>query len=152
MKSRGETAQIINEGGEKMRIGDAVKIRAEDGRYIERVNISPFINNLPFNKDTKDFCTTNASGSTSQAANIMEALEMQATVLLIDEDTSATNFMMRDERMQELVTKDKEPITPFIDRVRKLYTELNISTIIIIGGMQTILVTISNRHLRFPLL
>jgi predicted ABC-class ATPase len=112
----------------------AVKIRAEDGRNIEKVNISPFINNLPLEKDTTRFSTENASGSTSQAANIMEFLEMEAKVLLIDEDTSATNFMVRDERMQELVAKEKEPITPFVDKVQKLFRDLKVSTILVMGG------------------
>jgi predicted ABC-class ATPase len=111
-----------------------VKIRAEDGRRIEKVNISPFIANLPFGKDTGAFSTGNASGSTSQAANIIEALEIGAQVILIDEDTSATNFMIRDHRMQELVAKDKEPITPFIDKVRQLYEDHDVSTILAIGG------------------
>lgn len=112
----------------------AMKIRAEDGRRIEKVNISPFINNLPFAEDTKAFSSENASGSTSQAANIIESLEAGAKVLLIDEDTSATNFMIRDHRMQELVSKENEPITPFIDKARQLNNELGISTILVIGG------------------
>jgi predicted ABC-class ATPase len=112
----------------------AVKIRAEDGRRIEKVDISPFITNLPFGKDTTAFQTDNASGSTSQAANIMEALEAGSRLLLIDEDTSATNFMVRDERMQELVAKEKEPITPFVDKVRKLFTDYGVSTILVMGG------------------
>ena len=111
-----------------------VKIRAEDGRRIEKVDISPFISNLPFGQDTQAFSTDDASGSTSQAANIIEALEVGARLLLIDEDTSATNFMIRDQRMQELVSKDKEPITPFIDKVRQLYQDLGVSTILAIGG------------------
>lgn len=111
-----------------------VKIRAEDGRRIEKVDISPFISNLPFGQDTREFSTEDASGSTSQAANIIEALEVGAKVLLIDEDTSATNFMIRDHRMQELVSKDKEPITPFIDKVRQLYNDLGVSTVLVIGG------------------
>jgi len=110
------------------------KIRAEEGRRIEKVDISPFINNLPLEKDTKNFCTDNASGSTSQAANIIEALEAGATTFLIDEDTSASNFMIRDNRMQQLVSKDKEPITPFIDKVVQLYEEYGISTILVMGG------------------
>lgn len=112
----------------------AVKIRAEDGRFVEKVNISPFIRSLPQLKDTVRFSTENASGSTSQAANIMEALEMGARVLLIDEDTSATNFMIRDRRMQELVQKAHEPITPFVDKVRQLYRDLGVSTILVMGG------------------
>jgi len=113
---------------------NAVKIRAEDGRRIEKVDISPFISNLPFGKDTTAFSTEEASGSTSQAANIMEAVEAGADVLLIDEDTSATNFMIRDHRMQALVSKDSEPITPFIDRVRSLSSEKRVSTVLVIGG------------------
>lgn len=113
---------------------DAVKVRAEDGRSVEKVNISPFINNLPNGKDTERFTTPNASGSTSQAANMMEALEVGTSCLLIDEDTSATNFMIRDSRMQKLVKKEKEPITPFIDKARKLYDEKGTSTILVVGG------------------
>lgn len=112
----------------------ACKIRAEDGRRVEKVNISPFISNLPYGKDTRQFSTEDASGSTSQAANIVEALEVGAQVLLIDEDTSATNFMIRDARMQQLVAKGKEPITPFVDKVCQLYEELNVSTILVLGG------------------
>jgi predicted ABC-class ATPase len=113
---------------------DAVKIRAEDGRRIEKVDISPFISDLPLGKNTQSFSTEDASGSTSMAANTVEALEMGASALLIDEDTSATNFMIRDHRMQELVSKDKEPITPFIDKIRQLYQDMNVSTILVIGG------------------
>jgi len=112
----------------------AMKIRAEDGRRVEKVDISPFISNLPFGRDTTEFSSQDASGSTSQATNIMESLEAGAEVLLIDEDTSATNFMIRDHRMQELVSKDREPITPFIDKVRQLYSGLGVSTVLVLGG------------------
>lgn len=122
--------------GREMVVTDpsAVKIRAEDGRRIEKVDISPFITNLPFGKGTEDFSSEDASGSTSQAANIMEALEMGTRLLLMDEDTSATNFMIRDHRMQELVAKEREPITPFLDKVRQLSEERGVSTILVIGG------------------
>jgi predicted ABC-class ATPase len=112
----------------------AVKIRAEDGRSIVGVNITPFIVDLPQGEPTRMFSTQEASGSTSQAANIMEALELGAEVLLIDEDTSATNFMIRDARMQRLVHSEHEPITPFIDRVRELYGEYGVSTVVVVGG------------------
>lgn len=115
-------------------VDTAVKIRAEDGRSVAGVDISPFINNLPFGRDTRQFSTENASGSTSQAANIMEALELGAKLLLVDEDTAATNFMIRDRRMQQLIAREKEPITPFIDRVRQLYAKYDVSTILVIGG------------------
>jgi predicted ABC-class ATPase len=112
----------------------AVKIRAEDGRSVQKVDISPFITNLPLGRDTASFSSENASGSTSQAANIMEALEAGSTLLLLDEDTSATNFMIRDERMQQLISKDREPITPFVDKVKKLYRDHGVSTILVMGG------------------
>ncbi|HEY9642964.1 MAG TPA: ABC-ATPase domain-containing protein [Coleofasciculaceae cyanobacterium] len=112
----------------------AVKIRAEDGRSIVGVDISPFINRLPQGRSTQHFSSADASGSTSQAANIMEALEVGAKVLLLDEDTSATNFMIRDRRMQALIAKDKEPITPLIDKIRSLYQDYGVSTILVMGG------------------
>ncbi len=112
----------------------AVKIRAEDGRSVVGVDISPFINNLPGDVNTWAFATENASGSTSQAANIMEALEIGTTLLLLDEDTCATNFMIRDHRMQALIPKVHEPITPFVDKVRLLYRDHGVSTLLVMGG------------------
>ena len=113
---------------------DAVKIRAEDGRSIKDTDISMFINDLPNGKDTKTFSTEDASGSTSQAANVVEAMEAGAAALLIDEDTSATNFMVRDELMQRVIHRDMEPITPFIERMRDLYENQGISTILVAGS------------------
>lgn len=112
----------------------ALKVRAEDGRAITKTDISLFINNLPNGKDTKKFYTENASGSTSQAANIIEGIESGTKLFLIDEDTSATNFMIRDSVMQQLASKDKEPITPFIDVARSLYKQKGISTILVAGS------------------
>ena len=111
-----------------------VKIRAEDGRAIHRVDISSFITHLPRGQPTRSFSTEDASGSTSQAANILEALEVGARVLLLDEDTCATNLMIRDVRMQALVHKSQEPITPFLDRVEELYHNLGVSTVLVMGG------------------
>jgi predicted ABC-class ATPase len=112
---------------------DAVKIRAEDGRSVAGVDISAMIGELPGGRSTASFSTPNASGSTSQAANIAEALEVGTSLLLVDEDTSATNFMIRDERMRELVRK--EPISPFIDLVRPLHRTLGVSTVVVVGGV-----------------
>ena len=112
----------------------AFKLRAEDGRSITGVDISPFINNLPNKKDTVHFSTEDASGSTSQAANLMEALESGSNLILIDEDTSATNFMVRDQLMAQVIAPGEEPITPFIDRVRGMYDELGVSSIIVAGS------------------
>ncbi len=132
---RGVYNHIPGDGREfVITIKNAIKIRAEDGRSVKGVDISPFINNLPQGMDTENFSTDNASGSTSQAANIIEAIEAGAKLLLIDEDTSATNFMIRDERMQRLINKENEPITPFIDKVKLLYRDYDVSTILVMGG------------------
>jgi len=112
----------------------AVKIRAEDGRSVTDLNISPFINNLPLGQPTNSFNTACASGSTSQSANILEMLEMGSRALLLDEDTCATNFMFRDAMMAQLVAGDKEPITPFLARVRELWVSWGVSTIMVVGG------------------
>ena len=112
----------------------AMKVRAEDGRSIVKDDISLFINNLPNGKNTTKFISENASGSTSQAANIVEAIESDSKLLLIDEDTSATNFMIRDDIMQKLVSNEEEPITPFIELVKGIYEQKQISTIIVVGS------------------
>lgn len=112
----------------------AVKIRAEDGRKVTATDISLFINHLPSGRDTAKFSTLDASGSTSQAANLMESMESGSTLLLIDEDTSATNFMIRDKLMQQVVAPEEEPIIPFIERVRSLYEDFGISSIIVAGS------------------
>ncbi len=112
----------------------AMKIRAEDGRSVHNLNLSNYINHLPMGKDTTNFSTQDASGSTSQAAWLQESLEAGASTILIDEDTSATNFMIRDERMQALVSKGDEPITPLVDRIGQLRDEQGVSSIIVMGG------------------
>ena len=112
----------------------AVKIRAEDGRSIRKTDISLFISGLPNGKDTVAFETEDASGSTSQAANVIESIEAGTSLLLIDEDTSATNFMVRDELMQRVIRRDMEPITPFIERVRELYESYGVSTVLVAGS------------------
>ncbi|MCG0239220.1 MAG: ABC-ATPase domain-containing protein [Firmicutes bacterium] len=132
---RGVYPHIPGDGRERVVTrADAWKLRAEDGRRVEGVDISPFIAGLPGGTDTRWFRTEAASGSTSMAANLVEALEAGAGLLLVDEDTAATNFLIRDARMQRLVPKEGEPITPFIDRVRSLYTDLGVSTVLVVGG------------------
>jgi predicted ABC-class ATPase len=112
----------------------AVSIRAEDGRSVRGADLRPFIDRLPLGRATDRFDTDDASGSTSQAAAIVESLEMGARALLIDEDTAATNFMIRDARMRRLVPDPKEPITPFLDRVRQLRAERGVSSVLVVGG------------------
>lgn len=112
----------------------AMKLRAEDGRKITNADISLFINDLPNKTDTHRFCTLDASGSTSQAAAIVEGIEAGSRLFLIDEDTSATNFMVRDALMEEVVSKNHEPITPFLERARDLYEKAGISTILVVGS------------------
>jgi len=131
--SAGIYNHIKNDGREFVITDDtAIKISAEDGRSVKNINLSPFIKWLPNNGNASKFYTEHASGSTSQAANIIEAVNFGAKLFLIDEDKSATNFMIRDDMMKELIKR--EPITPFTDRVRQLYSEANISTILVVGG------------------
>ncbi|WJQ11043.1 ABC-ATPase domain-containing protein [Geobacillus stearothermophilus] len=113
----------------------AVKVRAEDGRSVASVDISPLIGTLPYGKETTQFSTENASGSTSQAASMIEMIEAGASAFLIDEDTSATNLLIRDGRMQALVAKESEPITPYIDKARQLFRDYGISTVLVVGGL-----------------
>lgn len=126
---------IAGDGREYVITDDtAMKLRAEDGRSINNVDISLFINDLPNKKNTKNFSTPDASGSTSQAAAVVEGLESGSKVFLIDEDTSATNFMVRDELMQQVISRDKEPITPFIERAKGLYEQGGVSTVMVAGS------------------
>ncbi|MFG3258238.1 P-loop domain-containing protein [Streptomyces sp. NPDC048172] len=113
---------------------ETVKLRAEDGRRVERVDVHAFVDHLPDGSDTSDFSTENASGSTSQAASLCEAVEAGARVLLIDEDTAATNLMIRDARMQALVAKEREPLTPLVDSIRSLHRDHGVSTVLVMGG------------------
>ncbi|GFE53365.1 ABC transporter ATPase [Babesia ovis] len=113
---------------------NAVKVRAEDGRSVGAVDISPFIGTLPSGKRCDCFSTSDASGSTSQAAVIMESVEMGADLLLIDEDISATNFMYRDHMMDALVSTSSEPITTFLLLVQAFYNKLGVSTILVSGS------------------
>lgn len=112
----------------------AVKLRSEDGRFIKDVDVSMFINDLPNKKDTRCFSTLDASGSTSQAAGIVESMEAGSHLFLLDEDTSATNFMVRDAFMQQVIQREKEPITPFLERAEDLYKKAGISTILVAGS------------------
>lgn len=126
---------IVGDGREFVIADDtAVKLRAEDGRSVRNVDISLFINHLPNGKNTTSFSTADASGSTSQAAGVIESIESGSRLFLVDEDTSATNFMVRDEFMQQVIESEKEPITPFIERTRDLYEKAGISTIMVAGS------------------
>ena len=113
---------------------DAVALRAEDGRSVRGVDLRAFIGNLPLGRSTECFDSDDASGSTSQAAATIEALEAGASAFLIDEDTAATNFMIRDARMRLLVPDAQEPITPYLDRVRQLWEQCGVSSVLVVGG------------------
>lgn len=133
--SNGVYCNIPGDGRELVICDDtATHIKAEEGRSVCGVDIRCLISNLPGNKASDYFYSKDASGSTSQAASIVEAMESGSTVLLMDEDTSATNLLIRDARMQSLVEKKWEPITPLIDRIQQFYQKFGISTILIIGG------------------
>lgn len=136
----GQYDKIPGDGRELcVSLPDAVTVRAEDGRYVNNCNISAFISNLPTPPgvanplDTGRFSTRDSSGSTSQAANVSEAIELGARALLVDEDISAANFMARDGRMRALVMD--ESITPLLYRVNGLYNTHDISTVVVVGGV-----------------
>ena len=132
---RGVYNHIPGDGREYVLTEDtAMKIRSEDGRSVKKLDISTFIRNLPNGKDTVSFSTEDASGSTSQASNTMEAVLSGSRTLLIDEDTSATNFMVRDALMQSVIHPEQEPIVPFLGRMRELYEESGISTVLVAGS------------------
>ena len=132
---RGVYPHVPGDGRELVAtVPDTVKVRAADGRAVTGVDLTPFISHLPAGRDTASFTTRNASGSTSQAASIIEAVEAGATTLLLDEDTSATNLLIRDSRMRELVAADREPITPLVDRITALFRRRGVSTVMVMGG------------------
>jgi len=132
---QGHLDHVPGDGRERVvTLPDAVKVRAEDGRSVRAVDISPWLSELPGGRGTRPFDTDDASGSTSQAAALAEALEAGAQALLIDEDTSATNLLVRDGRMRQLVPREREPITPFVERVRQL-VDRGVSTVMVVGGV-----------------
>jgi len=108
----------------------ATPVRTEEGRVVNGTNISPIVRELPLQGSTENFTTKNASGSTSQAANLLEALELGANTILIDEDASAVNFLIRDLRMRELINSKREPLIPLSDRIR----EFGKNFIIVVGA------------------
>jgi predicted ABC-class ATPase len=113
---------------------EAVSIRAEEGRPVARVDLSPFLMEIPSGTLAGDFSSERAGGSVAQAASFVEAIELGARVVLVDEDTSAMNLLVRDGRMQRLVPRPAEPIVPLIDRVRELYERFGVSTILATGS------------------
>ncbi len=133
--ARGVYDHVPGDGRELcVSVQSTVQVRAEDGRSVSGVDLRPFISTLPLGRSTESFDSDDASGSTSQAAAIVEALEAGASTLLVDEDTAATNFMIRDARMRSLIPADREPITPFLDRVRQLHEAFGVSTVLVVGG------------------
>lgn len=138
--ARGIYPHIPGDGRELVAtVPEAMAVRAADGRAVTGVDLRPFISHLPGrDADPSQFTTANASGSTSQAASIMESLELWGqpaqAALLLDEDTCATNLLIRDQRMRALVSSEREPITPLVDRIRALHRERGISTLIVMGG------------------
>lgn len=138
--ARGIYPHVPGDGRELVAtVPEAMAVRAADGRAVTGVDLRPFISHLPGrDADPAQFTTANASGSTSQAASIMESLELWGqpaqAALLLDEDTCATNLLIRDQRMRALVSSEREPITPLVDRIRALHRERGISTLIVMGG------------------
>ena len=126
---------IPGDGRERIAVDPtAMAVRAEDGRPITDIDLRPFLRSLPSGHDVASFSTTNASGSTSQAAAILEAIAVGCRCLLIDEDTSATNFLLRDPWMARLLRDEQEPIVPLISRLREIHERFGVSTILVVGG------------------
>ncbi|MCB9794475.1 MAG: ABC-ATPase domain-containing protein [Alphaproteobacteria bacterium] len=133
---RGHLDHVPGDGRERVVADpDTVKIRAEDGRRVEGVDISAFLGALPGGRSTAPFRSEDASGSTSQAAGLVEAVEAGARVLLLDEDTCATNLMVRDARLRALIPRELEPITPLVERARQLVEGWRLSLVLVVGGV-----------------
>lgn len=98
----------------------ALRIGVEDGRSVRCTDLSMFVRDLPGGVSTKNFNTLSASGSTSEAANLLEAMEAGSQTFLIDEDSSAVNFLIRDVRVRKLLGDDREPLIPLTDRIKEL--------------------------------
>lgn len=113
----------------------AMRIAAEQGRYATGLDLRTFFRPLPDGSDLSAYSTDSAPACISQAANLLEALEMGSKVLLVDEDECAIDFMTRDARMQALVGSRREPIIPLVDRVRLLRELLGVSTVIAVSGL-----------------
>ncbi len=111
----------------------ALKVYAEDGRVVNNLDMSPFFKQEISEESIEDFSTEHASGSVSQAANIIEAVYAGSKLLLIDEDKSATNFMVRDKIMRKII--NNEPIIPLTDRIDELTKKMNIAVIMVIGAI-----------------
>jgi len=111
----------------------AVPVKTEEGRVVNGTNISSLVRELPLKGSTETFTTKNASGATSQAANLLEALSLGVSTILIDEDASAVNFLIRDLRMRELINAGREPLIPLTDRIRE-FADSGINFIIVAGA------------------
>ena len=98
----------------------ALRVGVEDGRSVRGTDLSMFVRDLPGGVSTKNFNTLSASGSTSEAANLLEAMEAGSRAFLIDEDSSAVNFLIRDVRVRKLLGDDREPLIPLTDRIREI--------------------------------
>ena len=98
----------------------ALRVGVEDGRSVRGTDLSQFVRDLPGGVSTKNFNTLSASGSTSEAANLLEAMEAGSRAFLIDEDSSAVNFLIRDVRVRKLLGDDREPLIPLTDRIREI--------------------------------
>jgi len=132
----GHLDHVPGDGRERVvALASTAKVRAEDGRVVHDVDISAFLGELPGGRGTRPLSTADASGSTSQAAAIIEALEAGARLLLMDEDTCATNLMVRDATMRALIPCGLEPITPLVERIRQLADDVGCSVLLVVGGV-----------------
>jgi len=110
-------------------VSDAVQIAADRGRNVQEVNITPFLSESEYGNPAS-FSTPAADSFISQAASVIEALEVGARVLIVDENSSAPAFLTTDARIAGLL--GSTPRTSLAQRARQIVDELGIS--LIVGG------------------
>lgn len=134
--ARGVYPHVPGDGRELVAtVPDAVALRAEPGRRIERVDVSALVRTMPGRFDTTALSTDRAGGTLSVAASLVEALEVGTGLLLFDEDDLPAAFLTRDARMQALVPAPRDPLVRLVDVVRPLWEDLGISSVVATAGL-----------------
>ncbi len=123
---------IEGDGRERVvTVRNAVTLESENGRWVSCIDLSQWIHGLPGGRDTRCFSTSDASGATSIFASLQEAVEAGAELLIIDEDSTATNALHRDQWAERIT--GKRTITTISDSAARL-KEAGISVVIVASG------------------
>ena len=115
-------------------VPDAVYVKAEPGRSVQRVDISAFVR--PTGANPAAFTNIHADACAAQAASTIEALEVGARALLFEESDSAVEFLTRDARLGDLMPEADRTITPLSVLARRIVDQLGVS--LVIAGSSTI--------------